>query len=108
MSLQFAWNDNLCDLQLLTRQENAWSDWVGSAKKQGHIVLKSVTCQTNKQEILHTGVGFHKPDSKKMRQKCQLVYINQVISADKTVSGRVLKYSSYFWIWKINQKSSAM
>ena len=38
-------------------------------KPLSNIVLKSVTCQTNKQEILHVGVGFHEPDSKKETEK---------------------------------------
>jgi hypothetical protein len=68
-------------------------------KPLSNIVLKGVTCQANKQEILHTGVGFHKLDSKKKTRetKFQLVYINEVNSVDKTVSGRVLKYSSNFF-----------
>ena len=38
----------------------------------------------------------------------QLVYIIQVKSVDKAVSGRVLNYSSNLFIWKINKKLSAM
>lgn len=68
-------------------------------KPLSNIVLKGGTCQINKQEILHTGVGFHELDSgKKHREtKFQLVYINQVNSVDKNSFRNSLKYSSSFF-----------
>lgn len=74
-------------------------------KPLSNIVLKSVTCQTNKQEILHT---WARQQKKNREFFFQLVYIIQVKSVDKAVSGRVLNYSSNLFIWKINKKLSAM